>query len=335
MLQYNKKFKQLIEKSKNILIITHRSPDIDAFCSMIMTKLFIEQLDPRKNVVMKARQMPTANLPGMKAIHVVEELREGEEDLIIVTDAGKMDLCLDFARDQLKDTSKEIVCIDHHTEVENNTDGFVINEKRSSATEQIFASFKDILGKKFVLTRDIAELIQYGIVADTGRFLYETTTPDTLRIFADAKQVFNVDMEAMSYNAAKFPKEASPAIISYLKTLTIEKDMAYMYISLDEIEKAGLTKTGVNEAQAFLRDRYIRFIQGVHWGFVIKPDFDNQDTWFVSFRGTKGYQEVGEIAQLLGGGGHPYASASPLKAKTAEEALEKVLAAIHQHLQIS
>ena len=325
MLQYNKKFKQLIEKSKNILIITHRSPDIDAFCSMIMTKLFIEQLDPRKNVVMKARQMPTANLPRMKAIHMVEELREEEEDLIVVTDAGKIDLCLDFARDQMKDTNKEIICIDHHTEVEDSTEGFVINEKRSSATEQIFASFKDILGKKFVLTKDIAELIQYGIVADTGRFLYDTTTPDALRVFADAKQVSDVDMEAMSYNAAKFPKEATPAIISYLKTLTIEKDMAYMYISLDEIEKEGLSKTGVNEAQAFLRDKYIRFIQGVHWGFVIKPDFDSQDTWFVSFRSTKGYQEVGDIAQALGGGGHPYASASPIKAKTAEEALNIVL----------
>ncbi len=328
MLQYNKKLKQLIEKSKNILIITHRSPDIDAFCSMLLIKFLIEPLDPKKNVVMKARQMPTANLPGMKAIHVVEELREDEEDLIIVTDAGKIDLCLDFARDQMKDTNKEVICIDHHTEVEPNSDSFVINEKRSSATEQVFVSFKDILGKKFVLTKDIAELVQYGIVADTGRFLYETTTPDTLRVFADAKQVFNVDMEAMSYNAAKFPKEATPAIISYLKTLTIEKDMAYMYISLDEIEKENLTKTGVNEAQAFLRDKYIRFIQGVHWGFVIKPDFDNKDTWFVSFRSTKGYQEVGDIAQALGGGGHPYASASSLKAETAEEALKKVLDAV-------
>ncbi len=334
MLQYNKKLKHLIEKSKNILIITHRSPDMDAFCSMILTKLFIEQLDPRKNVVMKARQMPTANLPGMKAIHVVEELREEDEDLIIVTDAGKIDLCLDFARDQMKDTNKEVVCIDHHTEVDSNTYSFVINEKRSSATEQVFASFKDILGKKFMLTKDIAELIQYGIVADTGRFLYDTTTPDTLRVFADAKQVFDVDMEAMSYNAAKFPKEATPAIISYLKTLTIEKDMAYMYISLDEIEKEGLTKTGVNEAQAFLRDKYIRFIQGVHWGFVIKPDFDNPDTWYVSLRSTRGYQEVGDIAQALGGGGHPYAAAAGIKANNAEEALEKVLDAIRRFASV-
>lgn len=307
---------------------------MDAFCSMILTKLFIEQLDPRKNVVMKARQMPTAKLPRMKEITLVKELRDEEEDLIIVTDTGSIDFCLDFARDPMKDTNKEVVCIDHHTEINSQSDGLVINEERSSASEQVFITFKDILGKKFKITKDIAELIQYGIVADTGRFLYDTTTPDTLRVFADAKQVFDVDMEAMSYNAAKFPKEATPAIISYLKTLTIEKDMAYMYISLDEIEKGGLSKTGVNEAQAFLRDKYIRFIQGVHWGFVIKPDFDNQNTWFVSFRSTKGYQEVGGIAQLLGGGGHPYAAAAGIKANNAEEALEKVLDAIRRFASV-
>lgn len=329
MLQYNQDFKQLIEKSKNILIITHKSPDVDAFCSMILTKLFIEQLDSSKTVVMKARQMPTSRLPRMKEITLVKELREEDEDLIIVTDAGDIDLCLDFARDQMKDTNKKVVCIDHHTEVTTKADTFVINEGRSSATEQVFATFKDILGKKFRISQDIAELVQNGIVADTGRFLYDTTTPDTLRIFADAKQVLDLDMEAMSYNAAKFPRESTPAIISYLKTLTVEKDMAYMYISEEEIVQNGLTKTGVNEAQAFLRDKYIRFIQGVHWGFIIKPDFDNEETWFVSFRGTKGYQEVGSIAQLLGGGGHAFAAASPLKAKTVEDALETVLKAVH------
>ena len=328
MLQYNKKLKQLIEKSKNILILTHRSPDIDAFCSMILTKLFIEQLDSRKNVVMKARQMPTARLPRMKEITLIEELREAEEDLIIITDAASLDQCVDFAKDQMKDTNKKIVCIDHHTENTPNPDTFIINEQRSSATEQLFATFKDILEKKFRITEEIAELVQYGIVADTGRFLFESTTSESLRIFADAKEVLDVDLEEMSYKAAKFPRESAKAMISYLKTLTIVRDMAYMYISLEEVEKENLPKTGVNEAQAFLRDKYIRFIQGVHWGFVLKPDFDHRDTWFVSFRSTSGYQEVGEIAQLLGGGGHPYASAAPLKAKTVEEALEKVLDAV-------
>ncbi|MBU1120010.1 DHH family phosphoesterase [Patescibacteria group bacterium] len=330
MLQYNKEFKQLIEKSKNILIITHKSPDMDAFCSMIMVKKFIELGYPKMNVVMKARQTPTINIPCMKEIHVAKEIKEGDEDLIIVVDAGSMAQCLDYAKDNLQDTSKPIVVIDHHTETTNSKGDLIINEIRSSATEQVFATFKDIYGKNFKITPDIAQLTQYGIVADTGRFLYDSTTPDTLRVYADAKQIMDIDIEEMSYKIGKFPRESIPAVITYLKTLQIEKDMAYVYVTEDMIVQDGLTKQGVNEAQAFLRDKYIRFIQGVHWGFIIKPDFDYPDSWFVSFRSTKGYQDVGIIAKELGGGGHEYAAASPLKATTGEEALEKVLEVVHK-----
>jgi len=332
MLQYNKEFKQLIEKSKNILIITHKSPDMDAFCSMIMIKKFIEQGYPRINVVMKARQTPTINIPCMKEITVVKEIKEGDEDLIIITDASSMALCLDYAKDNLQDSTKPVVIIDHHTETTADTDRLVIKEGRSSATEQVFATFKDIYGKNFKITPEISQLTQYGIVADTGRFMYETTTSDTFRIYADAKEVMDIDIEEMAYKMGKFPREATPAIVSYLKTLTLEKDMAYMCISEETIVKDGLTKQGINEAQAFLRDRYIKYIQGVHWGFIIKPDFDRENSWYASFRSTKGYQEVGVIAQVLNGGGHPFSAAARIDANNAEEALAKVLDAVHKIL---
>jgi phosphoesterase RecJ-like protein len=330
MLQYNKEFKQLIEKSKNILIITHKGPDMDAFCSMILVKKFIELGYPKMNVVMKARQTPTINIPCMKEIHVVKEIKEGDEDLIVVVDAMSIAQCLDYTKDNLQDSSKPIVILDHHTDLAPDKANVVINEARSSASEQAFATFKDIYGKNFRITPEISQLTQYGIVADTGRFMFAGTTPDTMRIYAEAKEVIDIDIEEMSYKMGKFPRESTPAIVTYLKTLQIEKDMAYMYISEDMIVKDGLTKQGINEAQAFLRDRYIKYIQGVHWGFIIKPNFDGENSWYVSFRSTKGYQDVGIISKELGGGGHEYAAASPLKASSGEEALEKVLDVVHK-----
>ena len=333
MKSYNKEFLKLLQKSKNILVITHKSPDMDAFCSLIMTKLFVNILDPKKNIKIVARQFPTISLPRMKDISIVQKLEPGTYDLIVVTDAGNIGLCIDETVDTLQNSSIPVVCIDHHTEMTNDPNTLVINEKRSSATEQIFATFKDILGRRFKITKEIAELTQYGIVSDTGRFLYTITTPDTHRIFADAKEVSPVDMEDTSYKMQKFPREANDAMIAYMESLTIEKDMAYMYITNEIINERNLAKTGVNEAQSFLRDRYIRFIQGVHWGFIIKPDFDHENTWFVSFRSTKGYQDVGIIAKALGGGGHEYASASPITAQSGQEALQKVLEAVKQTLQ--
>lgn len=333
MQSYNKQFKKLVEKSNNILIITHKSPDMDAFCSMIMMKKFIEMSYPRKNVVMKARSMPTINIACMQEIKIVDKLKRNEEDLVIVTDAGTLEQCIDETQDEFPKDLTSMIFVDHHTETDPAEGSFVINELRSSATEQVFAMFRDILGRRFKITKDIAELTQYGIVADTGRFLYAGTTPETLRIFADAKEVSSVELEDMSYKMGKFPREANEAIITYLKTLTIKKDMAYLYITKEMIEENNLEKKGINEAQSFLRDRYIRYIQGVHWGFILKPDFDHENTWYVSFRSTKGYQEVGTIAQKLGGGGHPYSSASPITAKSGEDALQQVLEVVNPILQ--
>ena len=45
----------------------------------------------------------------------------------------------------------------------------------------------------------------------------------------------------------------------------------------------------------------------------------------LSFRSTKGYQDVRVIAEELGGGGHTYASGVLMKADSLDELLEKVL----------
>jgi len=193
-------------------------------------------------------------------------------------------------------------------------------------------TLKKIYGRRFKLNEDSASLIQYGIVADTGRFLYDITTPNTHRVFAEAKSVIDVDLEDFAYRNSKFPREATHAIVKYLQSLTIEKDMAYMSIDRSDLENDLELKQGASEAQAFLRDKYLRYIQGVHWGFIIKPDMNTENDWFVSFRSTKGYQDVRVIAEELGGGGHTYASGVLMKADSLDELLEKVLNIARKYL---
>ena len=108
--------------------------------------------------------------------------------------------------------------------------------------------------------------------------------------------------------------------------------MAYMYIDRKTIDQNPDLKKGVSEAQAFLRDKYLRYIQGVHWGFIIKPDNTYQNNWFVSFRSTKGYQDVKIIAEELGGGGHTYASGVPIQADSLAEVLNRVLSVARKYI---
>jgi phosphoesterase RecJ-like protein len=285
---------------------------------MLITYNILKEHYPNKEVTMKTHQLPTTNLPGMKEITVVKKIQPEYEDLVILLDTATMDF-VEERVDTISNTQAPIVTIDHHDnppEEEN----LNINELRSSATEQVIFTFKEILGKNFKLTKRIAELGQYGIVADTGRFLYDKTSSDTFRLFAELVDVIRLDLETIAYKQSKIPSDSSPAIIEFLKTLRIEKDMSY--------------KQGVNQAKVFLRDRFLRHIQGVHWGFIVSPGFEYGNDWFVAFRSTKGYQDVKIIAEELGGGGHEYSSGVPMTGNSIEEVLGKILKAVNKHVNL-
>ncbi len=330
-----KLLKKQIKKAKNILLLTHKGPDIDAFSSMLLIYKAIKEIYPEKQITMKARQYPSSKLPLMKELTVLQKensIKPEGEDLIIITDSSIWSLCQEEG-DTIRESNAPVFFIDHHrTDIdeEKRENESFINESRSSATEQVYVTLKRMLGEKFKVDADAAALVQYGIISDTGRFLFELTTTETHRIFAEVMDIYRVDVQDFEYRSAKFPREATDVIIEYLKTLTIEGDMAYIYISQDTIDQRGFEKQAVNEAFVFLKDKYLRFIQGVHWGFIVKPMFKDENEWAVSFRSTKGYQDVEVIAKELDGGGHEYASAVIMKANTVEEILDKVLNTIRE-----
>ena len=73
----------------------------------------------------------------------------------------------------------------------------------------------------------------------------------------------------------------------YIENIHVVGDMAYTYINKKDIESLGITQIGINGAYEFVKDNIIRYIQGVHWGFIIKPSSTAQNEWKVSFRSSK------------------------------------------------
>lgn len=321
----HKLLKKYIKEANNILIISHLGPDPDAFCSMLLLKEAIKQIYPKKVVKVKARQMPNFNIPTMKDIEVVERLDEGEEDLIIIVDIPSFSLCVKD-EDSLKNTSVPMMIIDHHPSGKETIQEITINEHRSSAVEQVYVTIKRIFGKKLTITKDMSEITQFGILSDTNRFMYDHTSPDTHRIFADLKDISTVDIEVFTYNSQKFPEGSLKYLLEALNNIQIDGDMAYTYIEKIDPEKKAFT----NEAFRFMKDNILRYIQGVHWGFVLKPKED-ENMWRISFRSTVGYQKVNRIAEELNGGGHELAAGGEIEATTAKEAVQKVLKTIEKH----
>lgn len=317
----HRELKKHIKDANNILIISHRGPDPDAFCSMLFLKEAIKQIYPEKSVKVKAKQMPNFNIPTMKDLEVVEFLKQGEEDFIIVVDTPSLFICVND-EDSLKDTTTPMMIIDHHPKGRETVEDITVNEGRSSASEQVYITAKRIFGKKLKITKEMAEIVQYGILADTARFLHMKTA-DTFRIFADLSEISPVDIEAFGYNSQKFPRESIPFIIEFLKNIQTDGDMAYTYVENNNLED----KTPLNEAFRFVKDNILRYIQGIHWGFLIKPQ-EKENKWRISFRSTNGYQIVKGMAEELNGGGHEMAAGGEVEAETIEDAVDKVLTVV-------
>ncbi len=327
------KLKKLIEKSKSILILTHRGPDFDAFSSALILKNFLNTYYPKKTVSFKSRQYPTQKLPFMNEIEIVQRIDPGNEDLVIITDAANWDICV-TKEDTIQLTKSKVAIIDHHSTKGMNAE-VIVNDGMSSATEQVLDFCINVKGKKYVISQEISELGQIGIVFDTGRFIFDNTKPETYELMAKLRRVYALDLEDFEYKSAKFPIDALLPLKIYIQNIHIINDMAYSYINLSDVKDFNLSKIGVNSAQEFVRDNIIRYIQGIHWGFVVKPSFTNDNEWKVSFRSSKGYQEVASIAEALNGGGHQYSAASRVSAAEGDQAVKIILDTINKILTTS
>lgn len=319
-----KKLKRLISKSKNILILTHKGPDFDGFSSALILKKVFSTLYPKKNILFKTNQLPTQNIPYMQEIQMAQKFETENEDLVIMVDAGSWDICT-MPDDSIRLTTAKVAVIDHHNTRPMKDIVLEINEGMSSATEQVIDFLEKAYGKKFVITKEISHLAQIGIVFDTGRFLFENTKPETYELMAKLTKIYRLDMEEFTYKSEKFPLETLTPLILFIKNLRVKGDMAFTFLTNNDINSNNLIKIGVNSAQQFVKNNILRYIHGVHWGFIVRPSYAEENAWQVSLRSTKGYQQVDKIAELLGGGGHQYSSAAKIVAKDGDEATKIVL----------
>ncbi len=104
----------------------------------------------------------------------------------------------------------------------------------------------------------------------------------------------------------------------------MRKGISYSYISHEFLEKNHFTQEEYKKAYDSWVNLFLRNIDNCPWGFIIRPD-TKKGFYNVKFRSKKGSKNVRKIAESLEGGGHDYAAAGTVQAKTIEEVIEKIL----------
>ena len=298
-------FEQIIEEIKKydtIIIHRHSKPDGDALGAQIGLKHIIKDNFPEKTVYVVG---DSSRRYGFMDDSVMDEISDEvyKDALAIVLDTSAKALICDDRYTIAKTSCR----IDHHIFVEKIADIEVTNTTYESCCGLI-AEFAYESGLK--LSPMSAKSLYTGMVTDSGRFRYDSTTSQTFRLasfimeqpFSTGdiyKNLYSDDLKFVQLRA-KFA----------LKIQVTDKNVGYIYTTLEEAKSYGVDtftiSRGMVNTMGDIRgiDSWVNFTE-------------TEDGVLCEIRSSK--YNINQIATKYGGGGHAKASGATLKNR--EEAM--------------
>ena len=193
---------------------------------------------------------------------------------------------------------RKIIKIDHHIERDPYGDINWVEEDRSSACEMI-AAFYDAFRDKLRLNVRAAECIYTGMVTDSGRFMYEGVTGETMRL-AGLMLDQGIDTETLyshlylrSFDELKFKAQI------YESMQLTPGGVAWIHVTKEIQKKFGLTFETACTSISSLSD-----IRGVLCWLA----FIDAEEGEIRVRLRSRFASINQIAEKYHGGGHACAS---------------------------
>ena len=298
-LQIKKRILDEIIQAETIIIHRHVNADPDAIGSQCGLAEMIKESFPEKKV--KTAGDPVGNLEFLATMDVPSD-DEYEQALVIITDTANE------ARISGKKykKGKKIIKIDHHPK--DDAYGFLEwNDTKASSCSEMIADFWLTFPETLKMNATSARLLYAGIVGDTNRFLYDATSPKTMKI---AAELMEFDFSHTELNN-KF--NSGPLSIARLKGFVLENleldeesGFARVFITQETLKKYGLEDKDSGPVVSLPGQ-----IEGaLLWAIFVEQ---KEGTYRCRLR-SKG-PIINEIAKKHDGGGHPLASGANAKDK--------------------
>lgn len=290
------KFKEQLNEASSIALISHIDPDGDNLGSL--TALSKSLLNLGKKVYPIEFDKIPENLKFLPNLGLLSDNTDINIDMIICLD------CANYERlgqiDELFNKAKYRINIDHHQSNEFYGDVNIVKKGYSSTCELVFDLINEI---NLPIDKEISMSLLTGISTDTGRFLYSSTTADTLakasRLVENGADMMKIN--ELIYQSKKF--EAQLLENEILSKTEIYNDyVAFGVVMTDQLNKYNVEISDIDSVINTFRDT-----DKIKISVLIKQQAENE--YKVSFR-SKGNIDVGLIAKNLGGGGHKNAAAT-------------------------
>lgn len=281
-----------IKQYETIIIHRHVRPDPDAYGSQIGLKYMISHNYPEKRVLAAGAHDYT-----MDFLDFPDEVGDGDFEgaLVIVTDTANTDR-IDDGR---YSDGAALIKIDHHPNDDNYGDICQVDTTASSSSEMVYELFTyGQAAENWSLPDRAARLLYAGIIGDTGRFLFPSTTQKTFDV---AGELIKYDFDRNELHNGMYEMDRKLLHLQGFMYQNFEMDengAAFVKITKDILAKFDVTPTDTSLLVGTLGN-----VKGIKaWVILIEEEAEIR----VRLR-SKG-PIINTLAKEFGGGGHPMAS---------------------------
>lgn len=286
-----------IKKWDKIIIHRHERPDPDALGSQVGLAEMIRASFPEKTVFTAGED--NASLSYLAQMSHPED-EDYKDSLVIITDTANQPRVDDKRGLEL---SKRLIKIDHHPDEDKYGDIQWVDTNASSCSEMI-AELWQTFPNEFVLSDEGARILYAGIIGDTNRFLYQSTSPKTLRLAASLMEK-NFSHTDLNNTMNEIGPEVAQLIGYVLENLHVsDEGVAHIILTQETLDKYGLSDDETHQVVPLPGQ-----VAGVYNWIVFVEQKGG------GYRGrlrSKG-PVINGIAKEHGGGGHPLASGANAK----------------------
>lgn len=286
---------QEIKNYQTIIIHRHVRPDPDAYGSQGGLAEMLKVSFPEKTIYTVGEEEKSLNY--LRRLDTIsDETYQGA--LVIICDTANAER-IDDTRYTLAD---KLIKIDHHPNEDRYGDLLWVDTNASSTSEMIYELYEYGKNSGLVLNDEAARLLFAGIVGDTGRFLYPSTTEKTL-VYAGELVSYafsRPQLFSQMYDVEENIIRLNGYVLQHFSIL--ENGTGKMILTRDIMEQFGVTP-----AEASLLVSTLGSVKGIKaWVFFIEEEKEIR----VRLR-SKG-PVINGIAKKYSGGGHPMAAGASI-----------------------
>ena len=305
-----------------LLLTTHENPDGDALGSLLGMHWILRQLGKDSLMYLSPdefplpyeyRHMESSEIVGMPPADM-------DERVAVFLDCGNIDrMPVDF----LQRDGIHILNVDHHHD---NTRFGTANlvDARASCTAEIVWRLAKELGAD--LTAEIASALYVGLITDTGRFMYENTTPDAHLMAAELieagarpHEIYSRIFESLPFTRMQLLQRALARVQRF-----DDGAITLLHVTLEDFQETSAVE---NDSEGIVD--HARAVEGTAVAVLVRDlTGDREGKRKISMRSTDGRVDVSAIARSFGGGGHRQAAGA-----TTELSMDELTEQIRAHVR--